>query len=219
MLNDTLRGVRERRGRRWLLLIPVATCGAVVMAVVTAVPWLILDCNGGAICAFIPWYSVVVFASVLAPKGKRIIALLVAAFAVILAHYYIRWDAASSWTEIDGRRVRDPDAFDPWSLWFGALAGTVTALALILFRRSARWLLFFPAFIVAFDGAFLLGLVVLGPLGNTIGNWIWLPVIACGLIGSATMGYWIAPMYKLQSAFCAGLIPFALIGYRLLADP
>ncbi len=216
MLNDTLQGVRERTTSRWVLLIPLPLIGMFAMFVVATVPWIILDCNGGAVYVFIPHYSLVVFAAIIAPRGKRIVATVFAVLAIVLAHYYILSMDAKSWDEINGQRFRDPDAFNPWSLWFGALAGTASALALVFFRRSARWLLWLPALIAAFDAAFLLGLIVLGPFGNTTGNWIWLPVVACGLIASAAAGYGTVPDYKRRAALFAGLLPLALIAYLLL---
>jgi hypothetical protein len=134
---DTLQGMRERRERRWFLILPVALGGAILLPLL-ALPALIAPGLFFVILFF--WYTLIALAVVIAPAGRRTIALVLAALAVA----YCVWLS---------RLPPDPDPDDISNTAFIAavLLGSAVPLVLILFRAQPRWLLVVPAYFVGVD--------------------------------------------------------------------
>jgi hypothetical protein len=153
MWSDTLQGVRERRARRWFLILPVALGGAVTLPLL-AMPVLLAAGLFFVISIF--WYTLIALAAATAPGGRRTIALLLAALAVA----YCVWL---------GRLPPDPDPDDISNRAFivAVLLGSAIPLVLVLFRVQPSWLLVVPAYFLGVD-LLLPPVLLLGALAGAV---------------------------------------------------
>jgi MFS family permease len=160
MLGDALNGVRERRGRRWVLVLPVVAIGSflawmiTVIASLVAMPWTWDEEGPGLVVCFVAAYVFVVLAAIVAPSRKRATALVLAA---IMISFLYRWYAANP----------DSDWNWPRQYWVGLLSGVGLALILVFLRCQSRWLFLVPAYWLGFltlmvPGLLLIALVSLG---------------------------------------------------------
>jgi len=195
MISDTLQGVRERRGRRWFLVVPLALFAAFGMLLWTLPP-VFLTMNG-AVLAFFPCYLMVVVAATVAPAHKTITAALLAIFAIMLWY---------PWTSPDG----DPDELSPHAVWIGAIVGCILALVLVARRVRPRWLLIIPAYLVGFDLLFVPTACLSSFL---IPQQAYFPFVTAAVssIGGIAITGWLAPGYKQRTRIAACLASSAFV--------
>ena len=189
MFSDALRGVRERRGRRWFLVLPLALLAGIGVLFCTMPPVFLT--MSGVVFAFFPCYAMVVTAATVAPAHKTITATLFAIFGIVIWY---------PWTPPDA----DPDALSPQAIWASAVIGCFLALILVARRVRPRWLLVIPAYLAGFDLLF----VPAGCLGSfLIPQKSYFPfviaVISC--TGGIAFARWAAPAHKRKTAIAACL--------------
>ena len=140
MIADTLQGIRERRGRRWFLILPVVLVGTSMMWVVAAVastiaqPWLWdNDSDGGPgfYILFFIVYTAVVLGAIAAPRFKAAVACVIVACIIGLGVW----------------GYFDPACAIPVDFLAGIAVGGFAAWILVFFKWTPRWLLIVPAYV------------------------------------------------------------------------
>lgn len=199
MFNDTLQGVRKRRGLRWFLVVPTALAGFIAFGIVgagdtlVAAIWLCDAGYDGGILCFLGLYSAVVLAAIVVPDYKAGMAALIAIEGMVFCYPWLP-------------RGSDFDAYWPNVNWGGSITGGCLAFSLVMLKLRPRWLMLLPAYCMGFYVAGLPSLCL----------WPGFMTAFCASLGAIILAVWMAPDHKRFVAVGAFLLTTTLGFYTLV---
>src|ERR1700677_3755883 len=108
MLSETLQGIKERKGRRWVLVLPIAITGGCLAWIVSlfgtlvAMPWTWDDDDvwAGDVGATVGAYTVIVLAAMVAPNFKRTTAAILSAGFLWLLYFCCTSNSDKTWSPV-----------------------------------------------------------------------------------------------------------------------